>query len=155
MASEQSNTTQYPWIEKIPWLNKLLDLLPGWMRQAVKFGLVGVINTGVDLGLYWVLTRLVFTSPDLSVVAKAISYTAGVINSYFWNRNFTFHSKNKTLGGFILFFSINLVAIGINSGVMWLGLNRLHVSELISLLMATAFTMVWNFLTSKFIVFKQ
>lgn len=153
MNNEKSSTSI--WIEKIPFINKLWPKLPGWIHQVVKFGMVGVINTGVDLGLYWVLSRLILSSEPQLVIAKAISYTAGVINSYFWNKNFTFRSKDQSLGAFILFFSINLIAVGINSGMLWVGLNLLHVSELISLILATLITMVWNFLTSKFIVFKK
>ncbi len=154
MDSNQHPTDDH-WINKIPLFNKLWPRLPQWLRQGVKFGLVGVINTGVDLGLYWVITRFVLTAPSLAVTAKAISYTAGVINSYFWNKNFTFRSQDNSWGAFLLFFSINLIAIGLNSGVMWLGLHRFQLPELLSLLLATALTLLWNFTTSKFIVFKK
>ncbi|MAT43326.1 MAG: hypothetical protein CL609_13380 [Anaerolineaceae bacterium] len=143
------------WIYKIPILKKLWPIMPQWLHQIVKFGIVGGINTSVDLGIYWLLTRFILVDPAFAVIAKAISYTAGVINSYFWNKNFTFRSKDNSWAAFILFFSINLVAVGINSGIMWLGLHIFHQGELISLLMATGVTLIWNFTTSKFIVFKK
>ena len=152
-ANNTDNLNQI--LNRIPILNKIWSALPAWVHQAVKFGFVGVINTGVDLGLYWILTRFILTDPSLTVVSKALSYTAGVVNSYFWNKNFTFRSKDNSIGAFVLFFSINLVAIGINSGMMWVGLNLLKQGELVSLLLATCFTLVWNFTTSKFIVFKK
>lgn len=154
MESEKHHPNNH-WIYKIPLLKKLWPLLPLWLHQVVKFGMVGALNTGVDLGLYWLLTRFILLDPSFAVTAKAISYTAGVINSYFWNKNFTFRSKNNTFGVFFLFFSINLIAVGINSGVMWVGLHLIQQGELVSLLLATGFTLIWNFTTSKFVVFKK
>lgn len=152
---QPDNTQNTTIVQKIPILNKLWPLLPKWMTQGIKFGMVGVLNTGVDFGIYWLLTRFILVGPQFAVPSKTISYTLGVINSYFWNKNFTFRAKGQSIGKFILFFSINLIAIGINSGVMWVGLHLFNQSELVSLLLATCFTLVWNFTTSKFIVFKK
>lgn len=128
---------------------------PNWFHQAVRFGMVGVINSGVDLGSYWILTRLIPFFANAYVPAKAISYTLGVINSYFWNRNFTFRSKIRSPKRFFLFFMINLFAVGINSGIMAIALHELLLLEWVGLVMATLVIMTFNFATSKFIVFQN
>ena len=58
--------------------------LPKWLKQAAKFGSVGVLNTLLDVALYFVLTRWLGLG-DKPTFAKGISYSVGVLNSYFLN----------------------------------------------------------------------
>jgi putative flippase GtrA len=156
MNEETPVTFIPPWIiKRFPRLADAWFGCPMWLHQAVKFGVVGGINTAVDWGIYWLLTRTVPFMAATPVFAKTISYTVGVINSFIWNKNFTFRAKHAQKGTFILFFAINLLAIGINSAVMAFGYHSLNLSEFMSLILATLCTLLWNFLTSKFIVFKQ
>lgn len=125
-----------------------------WLKQAVKFGLVGVLNTAVDLGTYFVLTRWLGMA-GLPVAAKSISYCVGILNSFFWNKTWTFRSTAstwKTLGPFIL---VSLAGLGMNTGGMQLGLNVLHLPEVVALGLATVFTLAWNFIFSKFVIFRK
>lgn len=149
--------TQLPkWVIKyFPRLTGVWLRTPNWFHQAIRFGMVGILNTGVDLGSYWILTRFIPYFENAHVLAKAISYTLGVLNSYLWNRSFTFRSQVKSPKRFAIFFMINLIAVGINSGLMALSLHVLHLPEWAGLLIATAITMTWNFTTSKFIVFRD
>lgn len=124
-----------------------------WLRQAVKFGLVGVVNTLVDAGVYYVLTRWVGLM-ELPILAKAISYTCGVINSFFWNRLWTFRSKENGWRSFGLFLLVNLVGVGINSAVMAVAMHTLNLAEILAFLLATAASLGWNFIMSKRIVFR-
>ncbi len=149
--------TQTPsWIlDRFPRMTGVWLRTPNWFHQAVRFGMVGVINTGVDLGSYWIMTRLIPVFANAHVLAKAISYTLGVLNSYFWNRNFTFRSQVRSPKRFFLFFFINLLAVGINSGIMAIALHGFHFPEWVGLVMATLVTMSFNFVSSKFVVFKN
>lgn len=155
MINPEKDTHLPVWLQqRFPNITRYWYKLPIWLRQVIKFGMVGFLNTVVDWGLYWLLTRGVPILQNAPVAAKAISYTGGVINSYFWNRNFTFRSTKKSFASFILFFSINLVAVGVNSGMMALGLHLFAGWEMGALLLATAFTLIWNFTTSKFLIFR-
>jgi putative flippase GtrA len=127
---------------------------PNWLIQAIKFGAVGVLNTGVDLGLYFVLTRWLGLG-SVPVLAKSISYSAGILNSFIWNKTWTFRSKAGTLVTLIPFVITNLIGLGINTGTLELCLKVLHLPELAGLAVATGSTLAWNFLISKFIVFKK
>jgi len=152
----QSQTQLPQWVmARFPRITSIWLRTPNWFHQAVRFGMVGVLNTGVDLGFYWILTRWIPFFDDEHVLAKAISYTLGVINSYIWNRSFTFRSQVRSPKRFLLFFAINLIAVGINSGMMALALHGLNLPEWVGLVMATVVTMTFNFTTSKFVVFKQ
>jgi len=125
-----------------------------WLRQALKFGLVGVLNTAIDAALYVILTRYVGVFAARQTWAKAISYTAGVINSFIWNRNWTFRSRANPWRTFMPFLVVNLVGVAINAGVMHVGLNMLFLPEALSFILSTGVTLGWNFSVSKLLVFK-
>ena len=122
--------------------------------QAVKFGAVGVLNTGIDLGLYFVLTRWLGLGA-LPILAKSISYSAGILNSFLWNKFWTFQSRAGTWATLIPFILTNLVGLGINTGMLQVCLKTLHLPELVALSLATVSTLIWNFLISKFLIFKE
>lgn len=128
---------------------------PAWLKQGFKFGVVGVLNTLLDAGVYLLLTRFVGFFATRQAWAKAISYTVGVVNSFFWNRNWTFRSRTQAWRTFLPFVVTNLAGIVINSGIMELALNRLRLPEAVAFLLATAVTMGWNFVVSKFLVFRK
>ena len=127
---------------------------PLWLTQAVKFGSVGVLNTVVDAVLYFVLTRWLGFSA-FRILAKGISYGVGVLNSFYWNKSWTFQSKTNTWAILVPFVLSNLVALIINGGVMHLCLNVLKLHEVLSLVLATGTALVWNFTVSKFLIFKS
>ena len=64
---------------------KTRSLLP-LFKQAVKFGAVGVLNTALDWMIYFALTHWIGFFAAQPVAAKAISYSAGVLNSFFINK---------------------------------------------------------------------
>jgi putative flippase GtrA len=124
------------------------------IRQAIKFLSVGVLNTALDAGSYLVLTHWLGFAM-LPVLAKVISYSVGVLNSFIWNRSWTFRSEAsawKTLAPFVL---VNLLALGINAGAMHVCLDVFGLPELLSLVLATGVAFLWNFAVSKFVVFKK
>ena len=130
-------------------------LRAGWVEQGFKFLIVGVLNTGVDFGLYFLLTRLLFASVDSTVLAKGISYAAGVINSYLWNRSWTFQTRDGSWKSFLPFVLVNLIGLGINAGTLWMGLHGVGLPEFLALMLATGATLIWNFTISKFVIFRK
>ena len=140
--------------------NTLLPAITGWMfrkkwmKQVFKFVLVGILNTLLDAAIYLVLTRWLGLG-SRQALAKAISYGAGVINSYAWNRTWTFKSEASvfvTLAPFVL---TGLVGAAISSAVMRLGLELLLLPEAAAFILATAATFAWNFMINKFVVFRK
>ena len=126
---------------------------PAWLSQILKFTLVGMLNTLIDTGIYFVLTRW-FGLGSMLVLAKGISFTIGMINSFIWNRNWTFNSDTIIWRAATLFTFTQMVALGINAGIMALCLNFLHLSEIVSLGYATVVAFSWNFVITKVIVFR-
>ncbi len=71
----------------------------------IRFGIVGIINTIVGMSVMFLLFNLAGCSYWLS---SAANYVVGSIVSYFLNRNFTFHSKEKQ-GRAVVKFIVNIV----------------------------------------------
>ncbi|MDR0994831.1 MAG: GtrA family protein [Tannerella sp.] len=71
------------------------------LKQVVKYGFVGMLNTLITFIVYVVLTKALACPTGLSNFA---GYAAGLINSYLWNRQWTFHYNGSWLGSALRFF---------------------------------------------------
>ena len=59
------------------------------VKQAIKYGIVGVSNTVITAVVIWIMMKL-FGCSD--VVSNMVGYVAGVLNSFIWNKQWTFRS---------------------------------------------------------------
>ncbi|MEA5058674.1 MAG: GtrA family protein [Clostridia bacterium] len=120
--------------------------------QLIRFGLVGVLNTAVDFCVYQFLVWL-----GLHYAAsQCISYSCGLLNSYFFNRRWTFRQeKTYTKKEFIRFLAVNLGSLALSVLLLRLCYEVLGIqSNLLAKGIVTAFVMVINFLGNKLFVFK-
>ena len=124
----------------------------------MRFIVVGVSNTVVSLGFFALLARG-FHVPDIP--ANAISYILGIVNSFFWNKYWTFGASKSGRGWreFGFFFLVNLPPLIVNV-VVFSALNLgfksqsflIHESEtFVAALVAVA----WNFLGSRYLAFRH
>ena len=89
----------------MPWSNNL-------SVEFIKFALIGVLNTLVGYGIYYLLLCLKFHY----LAALLISFLFAVLNSYFWNKYWVFSSSHhfkKELPRFVIVYvatlAINIV----------------------------------------------
>lgn len=89
------------------------------VKQAGKFGIVGIINTLIDLGIY---NFLIFIFGMYAVYASMISVSVAIVNSYIWNKKWTFKddSTKDLVPQFIKFVAFSLVGMGIQASMIWL-----------------------------------
>ena len=136
------------------------------IKQAIKFILVGGLNTLIDLGILNVLIFITGIASGLGYsVFKGIYFTAAVINSYFLNKFWTFKAEGAKKGKkeFTQFFIVSLIGFGINVGVASFVVNIIgsqfgtgdKLWANVGAICATFAAMIWNFLGYKFIVFKK
>ena len=135
------------------------------LRQFVKFGITGGLNAMLDLGILNLLIHFTgITSGLYYSLFKASSFCIAVINSYVWNKYWTFRSEDEPRPvEFFKFFLVNLVGFGINVGAASLVVNYIGAPagvtpELwanIGAVSSIAITLFWNFTGMKFIVFKK
>lgn len=120
--------------------------------QFAKFGLVGFVNTAIHYAVFYVLYSLFGVH---YLVASAIGYAAGLVNSYLMNRTWTFKSRrsDKTLE-FSVFVLVNVVSLGLNLIALKLLVSRGHVPPEFAQIIAIAFSLTANFAGNKFWTFK-
>lgn len=144
------------------WLSRWLPV----MIQFVKFGIVGGLNAMIDLGILNLL--IYFTGIAAGAyysLFKAISFLVAVINSYFWNKYWTFKAAETKpkIGEITKFFLVNVIGFGINVGSASFVVNIIGAPAGISgelwanigAVFASFLALMWNFLGMKFFVFKK
>lgn len=123
------------------------------VRQFVKFGIVGVTSTIIDWGIYLLLTRIFGV---FYLMAKILSFAVAVLNSYIWNRRWTFRSNDPAkLRQFIKFLTISIVGVVLNTLIMYIAVDKIKLHDIFGLVLATAIVMIWNFLANKFYTFRE
>ena len=146
--------------------------------QIAKFGVIGVANVLVDLGVLSLeimfFTKYFNIKPDTALIGfvsfyslyKSISFIIANVNSYLWNKHWTFDQggQKQTKAQFIQFFAVSIVGFLINVFVasfafkMILGsLTSMNAGQ-ISLLggmVGSIAGLAWNFVGYKLWVFKQ
>lgn len=141
-------------------LNKIIPIV----YQFAKFVLVGGLNFLIDMG---VLNFLIFftgiTAGIEQTFFKGFSFLVATINSYFWNKFWTFKRSEKENVGkeFFEFFTVSTIGFLINVGVDYIFVNL--ISPLggmgsatwaqFSAMIAAIVALFWNFIGYKFIVF--
>lgn len=134
--------------------------------QIAKFGLIGVLNTVVDFAVLNLLMWIFDIYSGTWIIAfNVTAFSLAVINSYIWNRFWTFKIKSRqdVPEEFIKFISISIVGVIINSGIVYsitefidpvFGLTP-ELWANVAKILATGIAMVWNFVGYKFWAFKQ
>lgn len=119
------------------------------VKTAGRFCTVGVGNTLIDFGVFFLLAAC--HVPYLP--AQICSYSAGIINSYVWNRKWTFRVKRKADRKEIMrFLMINLAASGITFLLLY-AFQKGGCSLLVSKFAATIGGMMMNFIGNRIWVF--
>lgn len=128
----------------------------GTLRLATppgKFALVGVVNTILDSVIFLLLVYMFDFNP---VVSNSISYSCGIVNSFFLHQRWTFRSQPRPSGmvhrQFFLFTVLNLMGLGIATIIVW-GLAE-PLGPVAAKAIAIGGTFVWNYGTSRRFVFK-
>lgn len=121
------------------------------LAHFFKFQVVGVINFFVDYGILTLLNLVFGMSVEF---ANMISYSCGVINSFFLNRYWTFKIKRKFLSThFIKFIFVNLISLGINTLAVYILADLYSLPIIGAKLIAAAFSFTVNFAGNKLLVF--
>ncbi len=146
----------------------IASLLARWLPillQLAKFAAIGGLNTILDLGILNILIIAtgIATGYGYSLF-KSISFVAANINSYFWNKHWTFGASNQaSLKEFGQFVMVSAVGFIINISTASVLVNVIGAPENFSperwanigAISAVLISLVWNFVGYKFFVFKK
>jgi len=142
-----------------------------WL-QVIKYGIVGAINTLLTAVIIWIMMHWIFqtgkkeqVSSWVITVSNITGYLVGLINSFIWNRKWTFQSKNhwgkefiKFSAAFLICYIPQLVLVNfLNTctnfrvAVAPLVISHAYTCQLIGIVFYTSL----NFLLNKYYTFKQ
>ncbi len=122
--------------------------------QIAKFGLVGVLNTALDLAAYFALTRTVPLASEYLLATKGFSFFLGTVSSFILNRAWTFQLEAKVKFAEVAkFYASVLSALILNVGATYVFYRLVGLSDLVAVLLATVVTFSWSFVLSRFWVF--
>jgi putative flippase GtrA len=132
--------------------------------QFVKFGIVGLSNTVLSYILYVVglltFEKLGILSNSGYLVAQAIAFVISVLWSFFWNSKTVFtlqESRERSVLRALLktFVSYSFTGLFLNSALLIVWVQMLHISEFIAPIINLLFSVPLNFLMNKFWTFRE
>ncbi len=97
-------------------------------RQFLSFCLIGGLNTTIDLlalnGLLWLWPT---QNTSLLLAYNSLAYAMGALNSFFWNKYWTFRASHRTTSTEIVRFVLTtLCSLIINNVLLWVASELLH-----------------------------
>lgn len=129
--------------------------------DKLRFTIVGSINTVIDFSILFTLTTLFNVPKEL---ANFISTSVSFLFSFFANKKYTFKSTSKNLKKqFLLFTVVTLFGLWVIQTIIItaitpvftnLGVNK-PAALLISKLIATTASLIWNYALYSRVVFKK
>ena len=115
--------------------------------QLIKFSIVGVIASVVDIGVLVFLKEIL--SADV-LVSSAISFSVSVIVNYVLSMAFVFTSKNQNkLKEFVIFVLLSVGGLGLNQLILWIGVSFTSIHYLVIKILAMVIVPIYNFVTRK------
>lgn len=117
--------------------------------RLLRFGTVGVSGTIVHLGVLWLLTdvcRLYY------LYSAAVAITCAIANNFLWNEVWTFADRTRTRRALAYrvkrFLRFNVVCASgalLHLGVLWLLTDVFSIYYLMSAVVGSGTTAVWNY----------
>lgn len=125
--------------------------------QLMRFGLVGLLGSAVNLAVFYLASAFLQLAPNL---AATLAFLVAVSHNYTLNRAWTFHLLGQQrvayVSGWTKYVLINLVGFGINlvvlnAAIFLKGADYSLPGQALGILSG----MVFNFALSKLLVFKH
>ena len=125
--------------------------------QVIRFVIVGVLNTAIDVALLFLLTYL---GVELWL-ANICSTSVALLFSFVVNRSFTFKSTGNPLRQIVPFVAVTLIGLWVLQPLVLLGVTDLlnglwgeYMGLFVAKMLATVVSMTWNYLLYNRLVFK-
>lgn len=122
--------------------------------QFVKFGIVGVSNTGISLLIYYIF---IWVNPEYYLLGNIAGWIVSVANAFFWNNRFVFR-KEAAAGMWIKRLCKTYLSYGttflLSTVLLYVEVDILDWSEVICPIFNLLITIPLNFVFNKFWAFR-
>lgn len=124
-------------------------------RETVNYLIFGVATTAVNFVVYGALVYFGM----YYLTAQVIAWIAAVVFAYVTNRIWVFESRRSGVRAiaaeFASFTASRLFSFGVETLLLWLMVDVLHLSEMFAKIPVAVITVVLNYVTGKLLVFRK
>lgn len=125
------------------------------LKELISYGIFGVLTTVVNIVIFMLLDRLAIPYSIGTIIAWFIS----VLFAFYTNKKYVFKSNNTSTEAITkevtAFYSSRILSLFIDLGLMFLLINILGLSNLISKILSNIVVIVVNYILSKLFIFKK
>ena len=125
-------------------------------KEPILYLFFGGVTFFLNIGLYWFFAHPLGVDP---LVANIISWILCVGFAYLTNRIWVFREKAHDAKGIVReaasFTAGRLATLGMEELVLWLGIEALHIHDVIVKVVAQILVIVGNYVISKWVVFRK
>ena len=118
------------------------------MKVIIKFALVGGLGFITDIAILTIMLQL----GAGAIYGRVISFSCAVLLTFFLNRRITFQSIGPIPNQLFSYLSASFIGLLVNWFVYYFGLS--FTSAQVSLGIASAVAMIFNFVLYRYAVFK-
>lgn len=119
--------------------------------QFIKFSLVGVLNTVIHYGVFYVL----YSFAGYYLLASGTGFCIAVVHSYILNKFWPFQRRgSRVRAEFSKFLGVSLLSLGVNLAGMAILVELLAVHPPVAQLLTIVLTLAINFLGNRFWTFR-
>ncbi len=124
--------------------------------QFFKFGLVGLSNTAVSMGIYYLF---LWIDPELYMLGSLIGTVLSIANAFVWNDLFVFSGNARDFKSVMRRLGKTYVSYGgtsiLTNVLLWLEVTLLHISKAVAPVVNLLITIPLNFVINKLWTFHK
>ncbi len=121
------------------------------LLELFRFFIAGMSGLIVQFALYALLMR-VLTFQSGYLVASAIAFVVSVTVNYIICVKWVFTVKNQTGAKMALFALTSVIGLAINTGVLYLLVDKLSLHKMLAQAVAAGVVMFWNYVTKRLVL---
>lgn len=124
--------------------------------QFLEFGLVGLSNTAVSMGVYYIF---LWIDPTLYMVGSILGTILSIANAFFWNDRLVFRSGSRDLKNVLKRIGKTYISYGGTSllaiFLLWFEVSQFRVNKTLAPVINLIITIPLNFLINKLWTFRE
>lgn len=125
-------------------------------KEPILYVIFGGFTTVVNLVSYAIFTRLIHID---DFVAIFLSWVLAVFFAYITNKIWVFESKSteakQLFKEIVSFASARVATLGLEYVIMFIGVDMMHINDMIVKIFAQVLVIVANYVFSKLFIFKK
>lgn len=122
---------------------------PVCRTQIAKFCFVGILNTIVGYGAFFILVNYFYY-----LLALLIAHIIGVVHSFFWNKYWIFRTQSINPGEFLKFNVIYIIVFIVNAAALFISVDLISLDPRLAQLILLPVITVISFSGQKLWTFR-